>query len=397
MHSLITDVIIVGGGAAGLMCAMVAGEGGKSVILVEHTAKIGEKIRISGGGRCNFTNLYTTSANFISQNKNFCISALKKYTQHDFIALIAKHKIKYHEKTLGQLFCDESATQIIDMFIKECVKNNVQIKTNHSVQAIEKIGDNFELTINDKKYLTKKVVIATGGLSIPKIGASDFGYKIARQFGHKVVQPRPALVPLTLDETTLNITKQLAGVAQNCVATFDKTNFTEAMLFTHRGLSGPAILQISSYWQQGKEIYLNLSPKTQIFEEILQAKKDKPKQQIQTVLANFLPKKLSDYITEQSGCEGFIADLSNAKIKQISQMVNNFKIKPNGTEGFAKAEVTIGGIDTDFVSSKTFESTKVKGLYFIGEVLDVTGHLGGFNFQWAWSSGFVTAKGFQDE
>ena len=397
MHSLITDVIIVGGGAAGLMCAMVAGEGGKSVILVEHTAKIGEKIRISGGGRCNFTNLYTTSANFISQNKNFCISALKKYTQHDFIALIAKHKIKYHEKTLGQLFCDESATQIIDMFIKECVKNNVQIKTNHSVQAIEKIGDNFELTINDKKYLTKKVVIATGGLSIPKIGASDFGYKIAHQFGHKVVQPRPALVPLTLDETTLNITKQLAGVAQNCVATFDKTNFTEAMLFTHRGLSGPAILQISSYWQQGKEIYLNLSPKTQIFEAIVQAKKDKPKQQIQTVLANFLPKKLSDYITEQSGCEGFIADLSNAKIKQISQMVNNFKIKPNGTEGFAKAEVTIGGIDTDFVSSKTFESTKVKGLYFIGEVLDVTGHLGGFNFQWAWSSGFVAAKGFQDE
>ena len=397
MHSLITDVIIVGGGAAGLMCAMVAGEGGKSVILVEHTAKIGEKIRISGGGRCNFTNLYTTSANFISQNKNFCISALKKYTQHDFIALITKHKIKYHEKTLGQLFCDESATQIIDMFVKECVKNNVQIKTSHLVQAIEKIGDNFELIINDKKYLTKKVVIATGGLSIPKIGASDFGYKIARQFGHKVVQPRPALVPLTLDETTLNITKQLAGVAQNCVATFDKTNFSEAMLFTHRGLSGPAILQISSYWQQGKEIYLNLSPKTEIFEAIVQAKKDKPKQQIQTVLANFLPKKLSDYITEQSGCEGFIADLSNIKIKEVSQMVNNFKIKPSGTEGFAKAEVTIGGVDTDFVSSKTFQSTKVKGLYFIGEVLDVTGHLGGFNFQWAWSSGFAAAKGLQDE
>jgi len=397
MHSLITDVIIVGGGAAGLMCAMTAGEGGKSVILVEHTAKIGEKIRISGGGRCNFTNLYTTPANFISQNKNFCISALKKYTQHDFIALITKHKIKYHEKTLGQLFCDESATQIIDMFVKECVKNNVQIKTSHLVQAIEKIGDNFELTINDKKYLTKKVVIATGGLSIPKIGASDFGYKIARQFGHKVVQPRPALVPLTLDESTLNITKQLAGVAQNCVATVDKTNFIEAMLFTHRGLSGPAILQISSYWQQGKEIYLNLSPKTQIFEAIVQAKKDKPKQQIQTVLANFLPKKLSDYITEQSGCEGFIADLSNAKIKEVSQMVNNFKIKPNGTEGFAKAEVTIGGVDTDFVSSKTFQSTKVKGLYFIGEVLDITGHLGGFNFQWAWSSGFAAAKGFQDE
>jgi len=397
MHSLITDVIIVGGGAAGLMCAMTAGEGGKSVILVEHTAKIGEKIRISGGGRCNFTNLYTTPANFISQNKNFCISALKKYTQHDFITLITKHKIKYHEKTLGQLFCDESATQIIDMFVKECVKNNVQIKTSHLVQAIEKIGDNFELTINDKKYLTKKVVIATGGLSIPKIGASDFGYKIARQFGHKVVQPRPALVPLTLDESTLNITKQLAGVAQNCVATFDKTNFSEAMLFTHRGLSGPAILQISSYWQQGKEIYLNLSPKTQIFEAIVQAKKDKPKQQIQTVLANFLPKKLSDYITEQSGCEGFIADLSNAKIKEVSQMVNNFKIKPNGTEGFAKAEVTIGGVDTDFVSSKTFQSTKVKGLYFIGEVLDITGHLGGFNFQWAWSSGFAAAKGFQDE
>ncbi len=397
MHSLITDVIIVGGGAAGLMCAMTAGEGGKSVILVEHTAKIGEKIRISGGGRCNFTNLYTTPANFISQNKNFCISALKKYTQHDFITLITKHKIKYHEKTLGQLFCDESATQIIDMFVKECVKNNVQIKTSHLVQAIEKIGDNFELTINDKKYLTKKVVIATGGLSIPKIGASDFGYKIARQFGHKVVQPRPALVPLTLDESTLNITKQLAGVAQNCVATFDKTNFSEAMLFTHRGLSGPAILQISSYWQQGKEIYLNLSPKTQIFEAIVQAKKDKPKQQIQTVLANFLPKKLSDYITEQSGCEGFIADLSNAKIKEVSQMVNNFKIKPNGTEGFAKAEVTIGGVDTDFVSSKTFQSTKVKGLYFIGEVLDITGHLGGFNFQWAWSSGLAAAKGFQDE
>lgn len=397
MHSLITDVIIVGGGAAGLMCAMTAGEGGKSVILVEHTAKIGEKIRISGGGRCNFTNLYTTPANFISQNKNFCISALKKYTQHDFIALITKHKIKYHEKTLGQLFCDESATQIIDMFVKECVKNNVQIKTSHLVQAIEKIGDNFELTINDKKYLTKKVVIATGGLSIPKIGASDFGYKIARQFGHKVIQPRPALVPLTLDESTLNITKQLAGVAQNCVATFDKTNFIEAMLFTHRGISGPAILQISSYWQQGKEIYLNLSPKTQIFEAIVQAKKDKPKQQIQTVLANFLPKKLSDYITEQSGCEGFIADLSNAKIKEVSQMVNNFKIKPTGTEGFAKAEVTIGGVDTDFVSSKTFQSTKVKGLYFIGEVLDITGHLGGFNFQWAWSSGFAAAKGFQDE
>ncbi len=385
----IFDIIIVGSGAAGLMCAMTAGNLGKKILVIEHTSKIAEKIRISGGGRCNFTNLNVSADNFISKNKNFCISALKKYTQHDFIGLIKKHKIKYHEKTLGQLFCDESATQIIDLFINECNKNNVQIKINHTVQSIIKVDEIFEIMINDKKYITKNVVIATGGLSIPKIGASDFGYKIARQFGHKIVQTRPALVPLTFDEKTLNITKALAGVSQNCITKIDKISFKEGMLFTHRGVSGPAILQISSYWEPKTEIEINLCPEIDMFQAILTEKNNKSKQKIQTVLANFLPKKLGEYIVEQTNFDCFISELSNIKIKQIAQMINAFKINPNGTEGFAKAEVTIGGVDTDFISSKTFESTKVKGLYFIGEVLDVTGHLGGFNFQWAWSSGFA--------
>lgn len=377
------DVIIIGAGAAGLFCASVAGQRGRKVLVLEHSAKIGEKIRISGGGRCNFTNLFASHENYISKNPHFCKSALKRYTQHDFIKLVESYNIAYHEKTLGQLFCDGSSQQIIDMLVDMCHKNYVEIATSTSVNHFKKLSDGFEVNIkNNENINCKSVVIATGGLSIPKMGATSFGYDIARQFGINIIETKPALVPFLLDWTHL-----LAGVAVKdiCVSIGNKS-FREDMLFTHKGLSGPAILQISSYWQNNEYIYINLLPYLNFEQELLKIKNEKPKQDIQTIITSFLPKRLAHYLCSECGWQGRIGELSNKYLASIADKICNWQIKPKGTEGYRTAEVTLGGVDTNEVSSQTFEAKKVAGLYFIGEVLDVTGHLGGYNFQWAWAS-----------
>ena len=385
------DVIIVGAGAAGLMCAASAGARGKKVLLIDHAKSVGEKIRISGGGRCNFTNINTTPQNFISHNPYFCVSALKRFTPQDFINLVKKHEIAFHEKTLGQLFCDFSAKEIIDMLLKECFDASVEIMLEKQVSEIKKSADLFEIKIGEEIIQAASLVIATGGPSIPKMGATSFGYEIARQFKLKIIQPRPALVPLTFEEKLLNKTKILSGVALDAIVSCGKIKFAEAILFTHRGISGPAILQISSYCssygQNGEKITINFAPKIEVFSWLQEERKNKPKQEIQNILSQILPKSFVNFVLEEVGYFGFLADMSNQKLKKIANFINAWSVVPSGTEGFAKAEVTIGGIDTDEISSKTFESKKVKGLFFIGEVLDVTGWLGGYNFQWAWASG----------
>lgn len=390
------DVVIIGAGAAGLLCATTAGQRGRRVLLLDHAKMVGEKIRISGGGRCNFTNLYTSPKNFISNNPHFCVSALQRFTQHDFIALVKKHQIAFHEKTLGQIFCDISSKQIVEMLLKECAAGGVEIRTESKVGEILDVRStkptqhkktNFQLKIENELITCESLVIATGGPSIPKMGATGFGYDVARQFGLKVVQPTPALVPLTLDERTLSETKNLAGIAVDAIVTCGKINFREAILFTHRGLSGPAILQISSYWQKGEKILINLAPDIDVFAKISAEKKSKPKQELQNFLASFLPKSLANYLAQKSNHAGNLADLSNQKLKEIAASVNAWDLVPSGSEGFTKAEVTLGGVNVDQISSKTFETKSVPNLFFIGEVLDVTGWLGGFNFQWAWASG----------
>jgi predicted Rossmann fold flavoprotein len=381
------DVVIIGAGAAGLMCAATAGNRGRSVLLVDHAKSVGEKIRISGGGRCNFTNLYTSPKNFISNNSHFCVSALQRFTQQDFINLVKKHQIAFHEKTLGQLFCDISSKQIIEMLLQECSAKSVEIRLESKASEIKKSENFFTLKIENDLIKCQSLVIATGGLSIPKMGATGFGYDVARQFGLKIVQPTPALVPLTLDEKLLHETKNLSGVAFDAIVSCGKINFREAVLFTHRGLSGPAILQISSYWKKGEKITINFAPTIDILTKICAEKKLKPKQELQNFLGQFLPKSLANFLAKKSGHDGNLADLSQPKLKEIANLINAWQLIPSGTEGFAKAEVTLGGINCDQISSKTFETKSVSNLFFIGEVLDVTGWLGGFNFQWAWASG----------
>jgi predicted Rossmann fold flavoprotein len=384
------NTIIIGAGAAGLMCAIQASKRGQKVLLLDAAKNVGEKIRISGGGRCNFTNLNITADNFLSNNPAFCISALKRFTTADFIAMVEKHQIAYHEKTLGQLFCDGSSKQIIQMLTDECAQGGVEILLETFVENIEKSADNFLVKTNKETFQCNSLVIATGGLSIPKMGATDFGYKIARQFGLKIIQPIPALVPLTLNEETLEQTKILSGVALEAIVSCGKRKFREGLLFTHKGLSGPVILQISSYLKKGDEITINLAPDKDIFEWLIAEKTSKPKQEIHNILSTILPKSLVAYILSTTQISGNLTDLSNQKLKQIANQINFWKITPSGTEGFAKAEVTKGGVDTNEISSKTFESKKVKNLYFIGEVLDMTGHLGGYNFAWAWASGYAS-------
>ena len=381
------DVVIIGAGAAGLMCAAVAGKRGRNVLLVDHAKSVGDKIRISGGGRCNFTNLFTTAKSFISSNSHFCVSALQRFTQHDFIAMVKKHEIAFHEKTLGQLFCDVSSRQIIEMLLKECAEGNVEIQLESKVEEIKKSGNIFELKIKNEEINCQSLVVATGGLSIPKMGATAFGYDVARQFGLKIIQTTPALVPFTLDEKMLKETVNLAGVSVDAIVACGTISFREAILFTHRGISGPAILQVSSYWKHGDKITINLAPEIDVFIKIQAEKKSKPKQELPTFLATFLPKSLANYLAQKSGFSGNLADFSNQKLKEIASLVNAFELTPSGTEGYAKAEVTLGGINVDQISSKTFEAKLVPNLFFIGEVLDVTGWLGGFNFQWAWASG----------
>ena len=386
------DVIIVGAGAAGMMSAIEAGKRGRKVLLVDHAKKIGEKIRISGGGRCNFTNIHTSPKKFISNNPKFVISALKQYTQNNFIDLIKKHNIKFHEKKLGQLFCDESAQQIIDMLLLECDTANVVLKKDTTIDDIDKQDDKYFIVVGDDKYFCQSLIIATGGLSIPKIGASKFGYDIAKKFNLKVVETLPALVPLTFSEKILAICKELTGLSVEAVVSFKKTFFEEGMLFTHRGLSGPSILQISSYWKLGDNIKVNLSPKFDVDKFLNDKKVSNPKQDINITVSEILPKRLAHIICNENNVSGNICELSKKVLNQLSNSINAWVINPTGSEGYRTAEVTLGGIDTEEISSKTMMSKKHSGLFFIGEVMDVTGHLGGYNFQWAWSSGYVAGQ-----
>ena len=386
------DVIIVGAGAAGMMSAIEAGKRGRKVLLVDHSKKIGEKIRISGGGRCNFTNIHTEANKFISQNPKFVISALNQYTQNDFINLIKKHNIKFHEKKLGQLFCDESAQQIVDLLLLECENAKVVLKKEIMITDIGKKAEQYFITTNSNQYYSDSLIIATGGLSIPKIGASNFGYEVAKKFNLDIIATLPALVPLTFSEKILGICKELTGLSVEAVVSFKKTFFEEGMLFTHRGLSGPSILQISSYWKLGDNININLTPKLNIFKSLQEKKKLKPKQDIGVIISEILPKRLAQIICKENEVSGNICELSSKKLKQLSDSINAWVINPTGSEGYRTAEVTLGGINTNELSSKTMMVKKHPGLFFIGEVVDVTGHLGGYNFQWAWSSGFVAGQ-----
>lgn len=387
------DVIIVGAGAAGLMCAIEAGKRARKVLLLDHAKSVGEKIRISGGGRCNFTNIHASPDNYLSNNPYFCVSALKRYTQLDFIKLVQKHGIAYHEKTLGQLFCDGSSKQIIQMLLDECAASGVKVEVKTEIQKIEKAESGFEIVLSDGKVLgSESVVIATGGPSIPKMGATGWGYDIARQFGMKIIEPRAALVPLTLSGKLHDDLQPLSGVAVDVVVSCDGKTFKEAMLFTHRGLSGPSILQISSYWQEKKAVTINLAPDIDVIGKLKKFRDTNPKQELQTAVASILPKSLAQYICSEFNSRGKMADHSNAALQELADAIHAWKIVPNGTEGYRTAEVTLGGVDTDGLSSKTFEAKDVRGLYFIGEVVDVTGHLGGFNFQWAWSSGHACGQ-----
>ena len=386
------DVIVVGAGAAGMMSAIEAGKRGRKVLLVDHAKKIGEKIRISGGGRCNFTNIHTHPSKFISNNPKFIISALKQYTQNNFIDLIKKHNIKFHEKKLGQLFCDESAQQIIDMLLLECEMANVVLKKSTIINDIDKRDDKYFIVVGEDKYFCESLIIATGGLSIPKIGASKFGYDIAQKFGLKVIETLPALVPLTFSEKILAICKELTGLSIEAVVSFKKTFFEEGMLFTHRGLSGPSILQISSYWKLGDDIKINLSPKLDVDKFLNDRKISNPKQDISIIVSEILPKRLAHIICNENKVNGNICELSKKILTSLSNSINAWAINPTGTEGYRTAEVTLGGIDTEEISSKTMMCNNHPGLFFIGEVVDVTGHLGGYNFQWAWSSGYVAGQ-----
>ncbi len=389
------DVVVVGAGAAGLMAAAQAGKRGKKVLLIEATDKIGEKIRISGGGRCNFTNLHASAKNYLSDNLHFAISSLARYTQHDFIDLVKKYKIAYHEKTLGQLFCDGSATQIINMLVEECKQGGVEILLNCAITSVSK-NDEFSIETNFGNFQAKSLIIATGGLSIPKLGATDFGYRVAKQFGLKIIPTRPALVPLTVGGEDIPFFQSLSGIAVPAIAQYQKTAFKENILFTHRGLSGPVILQISSYLILDKQqIIINLLPNISLKDIFMEERNSK------TSMVNFLKQYLPNRFAENWCLANIepkrIVDYKQKELEFIAKAMHEFTVDIAGTEGYAKAEVTAGGVDTKELSSKTMAALKVPNLYFIGEVVDVTGWLGGYNFQWAWSSGYsagTDASGF---
>ncbi len=375
------------------MCAIEAGKRGRRVLLLDHAEKIAEKIRISGGGRCNFTNIHARPENFLSQNPHFCKSALSQYTQQDFIALVKRHGIAFHEKKLGQLFCDDSSSQIIDMLLKETANAGVLLRVKTKVENIAAVSGGFKVETNRGGEETcASLVIATGGLSIPKIGATGFGYDIAKKFGLNVIPPRAGLVPLTFDGAILKKCKALSGLSVEADVKCGRKIFNEGLLFTHRGLSGPSILQISSYWQDGEEIIVDMAPGKNISIVLKDKKKRQAKQKISTVLSEILPRRLAQGICDEMGCGGTMGDLSRAQCDVIGAAVNEWRIKPTGTEGYRTAEVTLGGVDTRELSSQTMQAIKHPGLFFIGEVVDVTGHLGGFNFQWAWSSGYVAGQ-----
>ncbi|KQW72943.1 hypothetical protein ASE17_08250 [Phenylobacterium sp. Root77] len=386
------DVVVIGAGAAGMMCAIEAGKRGRRVLVIDHAAAPGEKIRISGGGRCNFTNVNAAPANFLSANPHFAISALRRYTAKDFIAWVEREGIAYHEKTLGQLFCDNSAKDIIAMLTSAMRAAGVTMRLKTSVERVEQEDEGFSLETSGGRVTCEALVIASGGKSIPKMGATGFGYEIARQFGLNIVETRPALVPLTFEIGMLERLKPLAGVAVDSVVASGKTKFTEAMLFTHRGLSGPSILQISSYWREGQAITVSMAPGVDIAAALKSARQTRGKQAAITVLSEHLPRRVAQMILDEAAAPANAGDLSDKAIGRIDTAVNAWTVKPVGSEGYRTAEVTLGGVDTDALESKTMQAKAVPGLYFIGEVVDVTGWLGGYNFQWAWSSGWVAGQ-----
>ena len=384
------DTIVLGGGAAGLFCAGLAGQAGQKVLVLEKEKAVGKKILISGGGRCNFTNSRSGPANYISANKHFAKSALARYTPADFIALVEKYGISYHEKTLGQLFCDGAARQIVDMLLAECESGGVEIQTDADVRHIGHDGERYPISASGSEYTAKNLVIATGGPSIPKMGATGFAYDVARQFGLKVVEPKPALVPLTLGGEDV-LFRDLSGVSAHVEATANKTSFPEAALFTHKGLSGPAILQISSYWTHGDPVAINFLPEAPQ-DWLLAAKKANPRATVKSSLTAHLSERLSVTLAERLALTGELANIPDKKLRGAQERLQRWIFQPNGTEGFAKAEVTSGGVSTAELSSQTMEAKAQEGLYFIGEAVDVTGWLGGYNFQWAWASAHAAAK-----
>lgn len=385
------DVLVIGGGAAGLMCAITAAGRGRSVIVLEGSNRVGKKILMSGGGRCNFTNLCCEPSNFLSHNPHFCKSALARYTQHDFIALVAKHGIAFHEKTAGQLFCDDTSKDIVAMLQSECDASGVRIVTQCDIQAVTN-SKNYEVVCSAGSFAAPSLVIASGGLSIPRMGASAFGYDIARQFGLKVFETHAGLVPFTFTGGLHELMERLSGIGVRASVSTDGTTFTEDILFTHRGLSGPAILQASSYWVPGNAIEIDLLPGVDAGELLLTAKAEQAKSLLRTVLAAHLARalvvELQDHLWRRHA-ETPLAEISDGALRELGNTLNRWVIKPAATEGYRTAEVTLGGVDTNELSSKTMEARRQPGLYFIGEVVDVTGHLGGFNFQWAWSSGYA--------
>jgi len=384
------DVLILGGGAAGLMCAAIAGQRGRRVLLLDHAGEVGKKILISGGGRCNFTNIHTAPDRYLSANPHFARSALARYTAADFLALVEKYGIAWHEKTLGQLFCDGSARQIVAMLLAECDKGGVEIALGHPARSVDHSDGRFRIAFGDREASGASLVIATGGPSIPKMGATGFAYDLARRFGLKVVEPRPALVPLTLggDETLF---RSLSGVSAEVVAKAGKATFREAALFTHRGLSGPAILQVSSYWKHGEPVAIDFTP-DEPADWLRAAKRAKPQTGLRRQLGSVLPERLAEVLAERIGLNGELANLPDRKLEEAEKRLAGWTFRPNGTEGYAKAEVTAGGISTAELSSQTMEARKLPGLYAIGEAVDVTGWLGGYNFQWAWASGWAAGQ-----
>ncbi len=385
------DVIVIGAGAAGLMCAARAGQRGRRVLLLEHSGKIGSKILISGGGRCNFTNRQAGPDCFLSQNQHFCKSALKTYTQHDFIGLVEKHKIAYHEKTLGQLFCDHAAQNIVTMLADECQIGGVEIGVNQAVLSITK-ADMFCVQTREGTVRAPALVLATGGLSIPKMGATGFAYQIAKQFRIPLTEIRPALVPLVFEGQDLAFLRALSGISLDVVARYGRHSFREGMVITHRGLSGPAILQISSYWREGTPITLDLLPDLQAEDFLRGRKKSRPKAELKTILSEVLPQRFAQAITTTYFENESIGNLADKKLKELAAFLKSWRLLPAGSEGYVKAEVTLGGVDTGALSSKTMMVTQVPGLFIIGEAVDVTGWLGGYNFQWAWSSGWAAGS-----
>ena len=390
------DVVILGAGAAGMMAAIEAGRRGRSVLVVDHARYVGEKIRISGGGRCNFTNINATSDKgrdrFLSANPRFALSALSRYTPDMFIALVRSHGITFHEKTLGQLFCDGPATQINTMLLGEMRKAGVTVVLETGVERVSKAETGFAIELSTSSITSDSLVVATGGKSIPKMGATGLGYQLASQFGLRLTETRPALVPLTFETGALEKLKELSGIATDAIVSHGKTAFEEALLFTHRGLSGPAILQISSYWREGDAIAVDLLPHQDAAELLRAARKATPKVQVQTVLGGMLPRKLAQLLGDELDLPGMIGDFSDKKLAAVEAMLKAWTLKPVGSEGYRTAEVTLGGVDTRDLDARTMAARDVPGLYFIGEVVDVTGWLGGYNFQWAWASGWAAGQ-----